>query len=309
MTGYLKTYSSRLQLVIFFSLFLTFYLLITILFLDVFLPMITGLTLNQAINGNYHDPQILNALKLIQLSSTVTAFLIPALLFTYLLSERPFRYVGITDKLNGWGIVLTILIMICCTPLVGILGDWNANLHLSQGLDKAIRTYEDEGEAVTTAILKMPSFGSFLYSLVIIAVLPAIAEELFFRGLLQRILVKATHSMWFGIILTAAIFSALHFEFLGFLPRMALGIIIGAIYAYSGNLWLAILAHFFNNGIQVILVYLYQLKWIKIDVTKDTPTPWLAALASLVIVGALIWIFRSVTAKQKEDFEQSILLS
>ena len=211
-----------------------------------------------------------------------------------------------SGKLSGWSILMTLLIMGCCLPLVGWLGDWNSHLHLTPGVDKTIHALESEADAMTKAILKMPSFGSFLYSLFIIALVPAIAEELFFRGVLQRLLVLATRRIWLGVLLASFFFSFWHFEFLGFVPRMMLGAIIGLIYAYSGNLWLAILAHFLNNGVQVLLVYLYQLKWISTDITKDTPTPWGSALISLVLVILLFLAFRSLTAGKKAEFERSL---
>ncbi|HVB02089.1 MAG TPA: CPBP family intramembrane glutamic endopeptidase [Chitinophagaceae bacterium] len=294
-----------MQFVIFIGLTLGCYLVFFLVTAGL-MPAISGLSMLEMVNGNLSDPKVLEALKLTQLISTVMVFLLPALIFCYLWSEKPFRYAGLSGRLNITAVVLTILIMVSALPAVGVMGDWNSRLHLTPHLDQYIHALENEAGTMTNAILLMPTFGSFLYSMVIIALVPAIAEEFFFRGVLQRILVKWTHRTWIGIILTGAIFSFAHFEFLGFVPRMALGIIIGVIYAYSGNLWLAVLAHFFNNGSQVILVYLYQLKWIKLDVTKDSTTPWLEGLASVLVLSAFFVLFRKVTAKQQADWKLSI---
>jgi membrane protease YdiL (CAAX protease family) len=305
MTGYLRNYSAALQFVVFIGLALAFYLF-TFLFMLVLLPHFTGLSLFDILNGDLSNPKVLSALKITQLCGTVISFLLPAMIYCYLLSPRPFYYVGLSGKVNAGSILLTLLTMACCLPMIGVLGDWNSHLQLTPSIDKTVRALESEADSMTKAILKMPTFISFLYSLFIIAIIPAIAEELFFRGVLQRILVKATHRVWAGVVLAAFLFSFWHFEFLGFLPRMMLGIVIGLIYAYSGNLWLAILAHFLNNGVQVVLVYLYQLKWIKFDVAKDTVTPLGAGLFSLLLVILLFWALQRVAAKKKEAFELSL---
>jgi membrane protease YdiL (CAAX protease family) len=101
----------------------------------------------------------------------------------------------------------------------------------------------------------MKNSKDLLVSIVLVGLLAAIGEELFFRGILQRIMIQIFRSPWLGIFVTAAIFSAIHGQFLGFIPRMILGIILGLLYWYSGSLLPAIAGHFVFNSLQILLVY------------------------------------------------------
>jgi membrane protease YdiL (CAAX protease family) len=127
-----------------------------------------------------------------------------------------------------------------------------------------------------------------LLNLLVVAVIPGIVEEMCFRGVLQRILIQLTKKPWLGIFIAAFIFSFLHFEFQGFLPRLFLGILLGAAYWYSGSLWTSILAHCFFNGIQVL-----ALNWYPTAMNNANPSiPALAVLISGVIVVILLAVMR-----------------
>ncbi|HTE08850.1 MAG TPA: CPBP family intramembrane glutamic endopeptidase, partial [Flavitalea sp.] len=138
------------------------------------------------------------------------------------------------------------------------------------------------------AFLKVSGTMDILVNLFLVALLPAICEEVCFRGALQRILIHISRSPWIGIIVTSIIFSALHLQFQGFLPRMFLGILLGALYWYSGSLWTSILAHFINNAVQVVAV-----SYAPDIATKDPSIPFIAALISALAVLAVIWLFKS----------------
>ncbi len=102
------------------------------------------------------------------------------------------------------------------------------------------------------AFLKADNIFDIIINVFVIAFLPAVCEEICFRGALQRIIINLSKNAWLGIIITAILFSALHMQFLGFLPRMFLGIVLGALYWYSGSIWPSVLAHFVNNAVQVV---------------------------------------------------------
>jgi hypothetical protein len=121
----------------------------------------------------------------------------------------------------------------------------------------------------------------------LIALLPAICEELYFRGALQRIIIHITKNPSVGIIITGILFSALHFQFEGFLPRMLLGIILGFFYWYSGSIWTSIAGHFFHNAFQVLVV-----SYIPRFTIKTPETPMLAAMASAIAVWAILWFYQ-----------------
>src|SRR5690554_5832087 len=100
--------------------------------------------------------------------------------------------------------------------------------------------------------------GDFILALIVIGLIPAVGEELLFRGLVQNQIGAITKNIHVAIWLAAFLFSTFHFQFYGFVPRMFLGVLFGYLYYWSGNLFIAMLAHFINNGLTLILLYMYQ---------------------------------------------------
>jgi hypothetical protein len=94
-----------------------------------------------------------------------------------------------------------------------------------------------------------------------------------------------------AIILSAAIFSFIHFQFYGFLPRMFLGILLGYMFYITGSLWTSILMHFLNNGAAVVLYYLNNKGTISIDIDHfgATDNAWLLFASALVTSGLIAW--------------------
>jgi membrane protease YdiL (CAAX protease family) len=138
-----------------------------------------------------------------------------------------------------------------------------------------------------------------LLAVVVIAVLPAIGEELVFRGIIQRELFRGTNNIHVAIWISAAIFSAIHIQFYGFVPRMLLGALFGYLYYWSGNLWMPIIAHFINNGFTVVAMYLYQQGSVKMDIENAEAAPWSSVLFSAVITTALLYFFKKFYEKRR----------
>jgi len=185
-------------------------------------------------------------------------FLLPSLLFAYFADPRPLHFAGLRRPDRRSSIYLGILIILCSYMMVEWLGAVNQQL-VQRFLGKAAQQWIEKGESdvggTLENILSMKTPSDLLESILLVGVLAAVGEELFFRGILQRILIGTFGRPWTGIVVTAAIFSAIHGQFLGFIPRMILGIILGALYWYSGSLLPAILGHFIFNSLQVVLVY------------------------------------------------------
>ena len=141
-------------------------------------------------------------------------------------------------------------------------------------------------------LLAFSDLGQFALGLLVVAVLPAICEELFFRGMIQPLLLRATGSPHRAIWVTAIVFSAIHFQFFGFVPRMLLGALFGYIYYWSGNLRLAMLAHFVNNGLTVTLSYFSRRGDISLDPDKLPEAPLPVLLLSAAVGAAVLYRFR-----------------
>lgn len=179
-------------------------------------------------------------------------FTIPVLLFAKFSDPKPANYLGLKPPGSAiywfWGIVLIIV----AYPFVEYIALVNQKM---AGGDGWMKEMEEEAMRQVKFMLQDRTPLELAKNLFFIAVFAGVGEELFFRGILQRMFIRTTGSAWAGIIITAIIFSALHFQFFGFLPRMFLGVLLGAIYWFSGSLWVAILAHFLYDAFVIILVY------------------------------------------------------
>ncbi len=161
-------------------------------------------------------------------------------------------------------------------------------------------------EAQEAALININSFSRYIISLIVIALLPAIFEEIFFRGCMQNIFTKWFKGPWLAILLTAFIFSIIHLSFYGFLVRFALGAVLGFIFYYSGSLWLSILFHFLFNGIQVTILYIMTMKGIKEakDIENSFPL-WMGIIALFFLV-YLFKLYKQTCELQRAKYVEDI---
>ena len=183
---------------------------------------------------------------------------------------------------------LAILLMVVSVPLVL----FSLNVNQLVELPAIFKSMEDQSAQIIKGLLQMDHFGEFLANLTIIAILPALGEELVFRGVVQQQLMRRIANPWIAILVSAFIFSVAHFQFEGLLPRMLLGIILGWLYWQTRNFWVPVIAHFFNNGIQVAGQYLYGNKITSIDLEKDITVPWEFAIISAFMVWVVVRLIR-----------------
>lgn len=183
---------------------------------------------------------------------------------------------------------MSVLLLVAILPLIQFSNWLNASLPLPEWMI----SMEDSQNWLVGEVLRMESFNEFMVALTVAAIAPAIGEELLFRGLLQPQLQKLTNSAHWGIWLCAILFSAIHFQFVGFLPRMLLGALLGYLLWWSGSLWVPILIHFLFNGIQILGAYLYpEAMKVAVDTTEiEMPSIWLTLL-SFLAVGYLVKLF------------------
>lgn len=247
-------------------------------------------------------PGSLEFLKLIQIFSSFGMFIVSALLFAKFESNDWLAYLKLKD-FSVLLFLLTILIMFSFVPIL----EWSNELNKSMKLPGFLKGIEDwmlrkelEVGNLTKQLLVMNSISVLLVNLLMFVVIPAFGEELIFRGCLQKIFKRLTGNYHIAIWITAIIFSAIHVQFYGFIPRMLLGALFGYLLVWSGSLWLPILAHFMNNAIAVITAYIYQQKGISLD-KLDQPDPVSGSvyLISLVATSALLWFFYNQSLKQQ----------
>ena len=196
-------------------------------------------------------------------------------------------------------IALVVLVYIVALPAMNWLVDWNSGLHLPQwmrGLENFLREMEDSAQGVTSDMLMTKTWSGMLLRFLLIGVLTGMGEELFFRagmlGSMHFSRVQRHVAVW----TVAFIFSAIHMQFFGFVPRLLLGAWFGYVMLWSGEVWTPIIAHSLNNGLVVVFTFLYQNKYINdnmletLGVPEKGEMPWLA-IGSVLVTALVIWLF------------------
>jgi membrane protease YdiL (CAAX protease family) len=262
MQTYLKTKPAWQQLVLFIGI------AIGIAFIASFISQailsgITGLDLQKMVNVKHWDmsnPQTMVYIRGMLLTQFLGLFVIPSLLFGYFSDPQPLPYLGIKPPSKAIYWVLGIAALLVSIPFIEYIGLLNQKLRFGNALQQQLKGME---------------------------------EELFFRGVLQRILIRLFKSPWAGIIFTAILFSGIHLQFFGFFPRLLLGMLLGAVYWYSGSLWPAIIAHFFYDGLIIVLFYLKPEMAKDPDATLFQPAKLLLlAVISAAATALIVWYMR-----------------
>jgi len=245
----------------------------------------------------------LNALKFIQWVSSVGTFMAPALIFGFTKRIKG-DYLKLATPVTLLFAVLSVLILVTAAPVVSVLDTWNRGIHLPASMkviEDMMKASEETAAKITSLFLLMPTTSDFLFSLLVVGITPAIAEEFLFRGVLQQLFREWFGNIHVAIWTTAILFSAIHFQFYGFFPRIALGALLGYLFYWSGSLWVPIIGHAVNNGGQVFLSYLHQHGKIAFDIEAEVSVPASVTVAAIVILAGLIYI--SIKKKVNEPVE------
>jgi membrane protease YdiL (CAAX protease family) len=199
-------------------------------------------------------------------------------------------------RISWVDVALVVAIVITFMGFNSIFIEWNSKIDLpgTSGFEQWARDTEDKATQLTKFLTEFSSVGQFILGFFVIAVLAAIAEEFVFRGLLQPALEKATGNIHVAIWVSAILFSALHMQFFGFLPRVFLGALFGYLYFWSGNLLIPMLAHFVNNGFSVIMIYLNQKEFAGVDLENPEAAPWPVTMICTLLTAALLYYFRKI---------------
>ncbi len=243
----------------------------------------------------------INTLKWIQLLQTITLFLLPSLLVAYLCAKAPWNWLQLDQKVDLKVLLWAIGIMLVALPAINLLSHWNQQMVLPSwlsGLEEWMKNKEAEAEWLTKQFMSVTTLSGLLVNLFLMAVLPAVSEEVTFRGVLQQLL-TAPHRLTphLAIWVTAIIFSAIHMQFYGFVPRMLMGALFGYMMVWTGSLWVPMLMHFVNNGMAVLLYFMAsRAGWDmdRVDAVGTDNTLWLG-IVSIVLTAVGIYMFRRST--------------
>ncbi|GGG09441.1 CPBP family intramembrane glutamic endopeptidase [Pontibacter amylolyticus] len=237
-------------------------------------------------------PEAADALLLFQGLVQFCSFVLAPLLMLRLAKVNIGHYLNWKKLPLPTLLLLAGFLIIFIMPANSLIINWNAELGLPdfmRGFEEWARAKEDELAELTKLIANFGTFPRLLMGLLVIAVIPAIGEELVFRGVLQRQVHRWSGNAHVAVWVAAIIFSAIHVQFFGFVPRVLLGALFGYLYLWSGNIWVPIIAHFFNNGFTVVLLYLQQTGAIDFNIESTEPMPVMTILISAVLSAAVIY--------------------
>lgn len=232
----------------------------------------------------------ITSLKITQLLQEILVFGLPAILAWRWLSGNQIK-TSLTNTADIKSIIITIIFIITIIPCIDVLSQWNKSLHLPyflRELENSMIALEQQANNITETMLSVSTIWGLIANIVVIALAAAICEELFFRGGVQRIL-AGEFNYHIAVWLTAILFSAIHLQFGGFIPRLILGVSFGYIAIWSRSLYPSIIAHFINNGIAVLSFFLSYNNIIDIP-TENFGT--YTGIVSLIISGTVLVYFK-----------------
>ena len=250
----------------------------------------------------YHTPQMLEAadpvtaIRITQTLTTIGTFLVPALLFAYCYNRQWFDYNAANRRPKQAMVNMVLILSITLLPVVAVLASFNEFIMPQEGaVADFMRDLEEAANHILELVTTQRSSWDLIANLLVFAVLAGICEEFFFQGSLQPLLTNWTKNPHIGILLTALIFSALHFQFYGFIPRFLLGVYLGYLFYWSRSLWLPILAHVLHNALSILVDYTLQGRGIDTNSMQFTDMRGslpMAAACALVSAMAIVYVWR-----------------
>lgn len=233
---------------------------------------------------------------LIQGVASLLGFVIVPWLYLRYVVKKPLSIFFNTKALKSFPVFVLTLLVLAFMFINTIFIEWNANLRLPEfmaDVETQLKYLEDLAKTQTEFLTLFDSSFHFILAFFVIAVIPAVGEELLFRGFVQNLMQKVSGNIHVAIWVAGFLFSAFHMQFYGLIPRMLLGVLFGYLYYWSGSLSTAMLAHFINNGFTIIMMYLYQKELIDIDVESEESLPLSGLLILLVLFSGLTYLYRS----------------
>ncbi|TFF40172.1 CPBP family intramembrane glutamic endopeptidase [Mucilaginibacter psychrotolerans] len=295
--------SPRKQLLYFALVFIGIFVacnVMGIILLEVLYP--SGLV-HALSESDFTVPGTASALYLLQIvTMTLPIFLAP-LFFARVTVKNTAAYLKPEFQFHWLLLIVVFFTMMTSAPVIEGLSNINQQMVLPKWLnwlENWMKSSERQAEMMTNAILKMDTVADMLKNVLLVGLLTAIAEEFMFRGVLQTIMLRITKNTHAAVWITAAIFSAFHMEFYGFLPRLLLGGLFGYFVVWSGSIWPGVWAHFINNATAVVVTYLYQQKKIAINPDDTHTFTYGGYIFSAIIIIILLLVYKSIASGKKQ---------
>ena len=243
------------------------------------------LGINYGVLSLFHITDEAMTLKLMQLFSATGMFICASFVLAYLFSSNIRQFLSL-QKPDTIIIVLVILNMWAAIPMINFIGDLNNQISFPESLkfiEEVLKAYEEKIAGLTELLLSSGnSFGGLVLNLLVMAIIPALGEELLFRGIIQNSLTRNLNNKLLAVWITAFLFSAIHFQFYGFIPRLLLGAYFGYLLIWSKSIWVPITAHLTNNA--TIVLFYFFIKGKNPDFDLET----------IGVAGSPLWVIGSI---------------
>ncbi len=249
---------------------------------------------------NPESPEAVVFIKWYQFINQIGFFIIPVVVFCYYVSVSSLDYLKLKEQPKSVSVLISIMLVYTALPFLNYVGELNQQMSLPDaftGLENWMKDREEQAQMLTSSFLKAETIPILLLNLLIVAVVPAIGEEILFRGVVLKLFKEITKNIHLAVFISAVLFSALHLQFYGFLPRLLLGMLLGYLFVYTRNMWVPILVHFVNNASSVIIFYLHHNGYIKVSMEDfgSTANP-------AYIIGSLLlslWLIQILYQKEQ----------
>ncbi len=237
------------------------------------------------------DDRPLSYLIFFQFSTQILVFAGSALFFALIVSKKPLSFLKVNTRTNFRFLLFSSIAMVLVIPLSGWLQQicLDASYPVSwQPAIDALKQQEEVSNNLMMRFLNVEGLSWLLFNVLFLAVVPAVCEELLFRGALIGVLRQIFKNKHVVVLISAVIFSAIHFQFFSFFSRLVLGLVLGYLFVFSGSILPSIIAHFTNNALSVIAFYFSNRTSLNDVGTMDNL--WIVAVSTIAAVATLIWL-------------------
>lgn len=240
-------------------------------------------------------------LLFLHIFTSVIAFVGTPLLFASIcIPQKIPQALCFSSRPKALSMLICMLAMMVSAPLVSYLEEINLSMTLPesmQGIEQWMREREDAARVITEKFTNTSSLGGLAINILALAIVPAVGEELYFRAVVQRNILEHTTPIgkYISAIIAAIIFSAIHLQFFGFLPRMVLGVLLGIMLVITNNIWCSVFAHFVNNAMAVLGAFVMA-RGAGMEVSQYSCSLW-AAIGSMILCAGLLYLLYKIEKK------------
>lgn len=269
------------------------------LFFCLFLfTLVVASVIMQLVIGKWGDST--SALRIVTIIQDLLVFILPPIVTALLMTRLPAEFLEVMRKPRLLSVLAVVAAMLVAIPAMNVVIAWNASIDLPETMSW-FKTAEANAQAMIAKLMGEPTIGNLIMSVLIVGCLTGFAEELFFRGGLQKLLMCTRMNPHVAIWLAATIFSLFHLQIYGFVPRLLLGAFFGYLMWWSGSLWLPVIAHALNNTLVVITDWLSKSNGSVPDIDSlgvgVSAGAVAVALVSAVLAAVAVCVVRRVSLK------------